>query len=58
MSPKKPQLDNITQTMRNVASAELHQSMGKFKTGGNKNRAEKRNSTRTDQRRNAIKDQE
>jgi hypothetical protein len=34
----------------------LNQAQGAFKTGANKSRAEKRNSTRSDKKRNAIRE--
>jgi hypothetical protein len=42
---------------RKVESAALNESMGKFRTGPIKSRAEKRNVTRTDKKRNAIKEE-
>ena len=53
---RAPKLGRANQVMRNVASAELNQSMGKIGVGGNKSRAEKRNSTRADKKRNAIRE--
>jgi hypothetical protein len=42
---------------RKVESSILNDSMGKFRTGPIKSRAEKRNVTRTDKKRNAIKEE-
>jgi hypothetical protein len=42
---------------RKVESSILNESMGKFRTGPIKSKAEKRNVTRTDKKRNAIKEE-
>lgn len=42
---------------RKVESAILNDNMGKFRTGPNKSSAEKRNTTRGDKKRNAIKEE-
>jgi len=42
--------------MRNAASAELHKSMGKFKTGEHQNPATKRIRTRSAAKNKAVED--
>jgi hypothetical protein len=54
-APKKMQVDAFGARLRAERSA-LNDSMGKVGTGANKSKAEKRNTTRTDQKRNAIRD--
>jgi hypothetical protein len=56
MFPKKPALNKATKVMRNIASAELHENMGKFKTGGHKNPATKRARTRSAAKKKAVGD--
>lgn len=54
--PNRAPLSKAQQTMRNVASAELNESMGKFKTGGHKNPATKRARTRSAAKSKAIRE--
>jgi hypothetical protein len=49
-------LGKVAEATRKAASAELNASMGKFKTGAIKSRAEKRNNTRADKKKNAIRE--
>jgi hypothetical protein len=56
--PKKQQLNKAAQAMRNIASSELNDNMGKFKTGAHKNPGEKRARTRSAAVQKAIKEQE
>jgi len=56
MFPKKQNLNKAAKVMRNIASAELHESMGKFKTGGHKNPATKRARTRSAAKNKAVED--
>lgn len=50
-------LGQANKTMRNVASAELNASMGKFKTGAQKNPATKRARTRSAATAKAIREE-
>jgi hypothetical protein len=56
MYPKKPALNKAETAMRKAASAELHENMGKFKTGGHKNPATKRSRTRSTAKQKAVED--
>jgi hypothetical protein len=53
---RAPKLGKVAEATRKAASAELNASMGKFKTGAIKSRAEKRNNTRADKKKNAIRE--
>lgn len=46
----------MNEARRKAESAALFESMGKFKAGAIKSSAEKRNSTRADKKRNAIRE--
>jgi hypothetical protein len=52
----RAQLGKVNEARRKAESSALHESMGKFKSGAIKSSAEKRNSTRTDKKRNAIRE--
>ena len=56
MNPQRNQLGKANKAMRNAASKELNENMGKFSTGPHT--AKGRKSTRADQLRNSLKDQE
>jgi len=56
MFPKKQNLNKAEAAMRKAASAELHENMGKFKTGGHKNPATKRTRTRSAANKKAVGD--
>jgi hypothetical protein len=56
MFPKKQHLNKVEAAVRKAASAELHESMGKFKTGGHKNPATKRARTRSAAKNKAVED--
>jgi hypothetical protein len=57
MKPQRVQLNKAAKAMRDVASAELFKSSGKFKTGAHDTRP-KRARTRGAAINNAIKEQE
>lgn len=56
MKPKKQALGRANKAARNAASRELHENMGKFKTGANANPANKRLNTRSAVVKKAVED--
>lgn len=54
--PNRAPLNKAAQAMRNIASAELNASMGKFKTGANANPGTKRARTRGAAKNKAIRE--
>lgn len=54
--PNRAPLGKAAQAMRNAASAELNASMGKFKTGAQKNPGTKRARTRSAAKAKSIRE--